>query len=70
MFLNKQQKTTYLTCCSENDLEDQEDIYDVVYQEDEDKIYDDLCYRPSSKRLSTAVCEPNIVLIVTSSWHI
>ncbi|KAL8568201.1 hypothetical protein ACOMHN_027724 [Nucella lapillus] len=27
----------------ENDLEDQEDIYDTVYTEDEDKIYDDLC---------------------------
>ncbi|RUS77444.1 hypothetical protein EGW08_014797, partial [Elysia chlorotica] len=27
---------------SENDIEDQEDIYDTVYQEDEEKIYDDL----------------------------
>ncbi|XP_076436797.1 proto-oncogene vav-like isoform X3 [Babylonia areolata] len=34
----------------ENDLEDQEDIYDTVYQEDEEKIYDDLCYRPDPKR--------------------
>nr|KAG5712459.1 hypothetical protein BaRGS_011433 [Batillaria attramentaria] len=38
----------------ENDLEDQEDIYDTVYQEDDEKIYDDLCYRPSSKRQSMA----------------
>ncbi|XP_070177253.1 guanine nucleotide exchange factor VAV2-like isoform X4 [Littorina saxatilis] len=37
----------------ENDLEDQEDIYDTVYQEDEDKIYDDLCYRPDTRRQST-----------------
>ena len=40
---------------SENDLEDQEDIYDVVYQEDEEKIYDDLCYRPDLKRQSSSV---------------
>ncbi|XP_059153597.1 guanine nucleotide exchange factor VAV3-like isoform X3 [Physella acuta] len=33
----------------ENDIEDQEDIYDTVYQEDEEKIYDDLLrHRKSS----------------------
>ncbi|XP_076454946.1 guanine nucleotide exchange factor VAV2-like isoform X2 [Babylonia areolata] len=44
----------------ENDLEDQEDIYDVVYQEDEDKIYDDLCYRrdPNRRQSSTVLAQP------------
>ena len=29
--------------CSENDLDDNEEIYDKVYQEDDEEIYEDLC---------------------------
>ncbi|KAH9514596.1 Guanine nucleotide exchange factor vav3, partial [Bulinus truncatus] len=36
----------------ENDLEDQEDIYDTVYQEDDDKIYDDLLKHRKSSLVS------------------
>jgi hypothetical protein len=31
--------------CSENDLDDNEEIYDKVYQEEDEEIYEDLCSR-------------------------
>lgn len=34
-----------LFCNSENDMPDMEDIYDTVYNGDEDEIYEDLCMR-------------------------
>ncbi|GFR78227.1 guanine nucleotide exchange factor VAV2 [Elysia marginata] len=39
----------------ENGIEDQEDIYDTVYQEEDEKIYDDLLRH---RRLSVPVLEP------------
>ena len=42
--------------CSEADLQDQEDLYDQVYIEDEDEIYDDLCsLRKRRSRLTELV---------------
>ena len=29
--------------CSETDLSDNEELYDKVYQEEDDEIYEDLC---------------------------
>lgn len=40
---------------SENDLDDNEEIYDKVYQEDDEEIYEDLCSRKKHResRVST-----------------
>ncbi len=43
--------------CSENDLWDSEELYDSVYQDEEDKIYDDLCgLRKETQRKSQVRC--------------
>lgn len=36
--------------CSEKDLSDNEELYDKVYQEEDDEIYEDLC---STRRRKT-----------------
>ena len=43
-----------LCACREQDLEETEDLYDQVYIEDHDEIYDDLC--SVRKRRSHTVC--------------
>ena len=52
-----------LFLCSENDLDDNEEIYDKVYQEDDEEIYEDLCsrrkHRESRVRVELAL---NIVI--------
>ena len=47
--------------CSENDLEDQDDIYENVYEDENEAVYGNLCYRPDQSP------QPQ-VFVTTSIW--